>query len=404
MQYRRLQSGLSALLLFFHLRVAVSVDPSQDAGSSSIPTNPLTPPLKWSDIFSHNPSTTEGGCGARLEQLTQWWIDTHRLLYAAIDCIGDALNGSPIARGYLKSYFGIKTGNDPLLGIVNDYIAYMLDFVVDENMFYRFKHPWIFCDSTWLELHSRYEEAIYSDGAPMTVYPDGTEHNPAVENCPAYHDKLWYGNPPQRDVAMSVWWAHDLQMYMFYAPGHGGTFCKTKGKLAGVQDREAVKTMTFCPLAFTNRLQPMALGDIRPSIGIHVSELVPRGGTFYHELFHLVCGTRQTPDASYNFGRIQDALENPDFVPPTVQLHDPDIVGLPNYEHWTNAILVARNPETYVFFSTGYWAFQEADLQFTDGYGQEYTILEEDEEIPGSPAPPSDSGNPPTGPPAKPRT
>lgn len=59
----------------------------------------------------------------------------------------------------------------------------------------------------------------------------------------------------------------------------------------------------------------------------------------------------------------------PDAVPATIKMQDPLLQGKPNDDHLTNKQILARNPQTYVFFSVAYWAFQQTGHSWAEGWG-----------------------------------
>lgn len=124
--------------------------------------------------------------------------------------------------------------------------------------------PYLYCDSTYMETHSRTEEALNSAEAPLVVHLDGTEHNPTVENCPSYRDVLFHpeGEP---NLEVQVIWMPDVGFYRFARPGEGPEVCSNGvGLLGFVVDREEVKFLTVCPLGFTHQRYPRFLGEKKP--------------------------------------------------------------------------------------------------------------------------------------------
>ncbi|CAI7617300.1 unnamed protein product [Penicillium viridicatum] len=77
-----------------------------------------------------------------------------------------------------------------------------------------------------------------------------------------------------------------------------------------------------------------------------VDQVIPRSATLYHELFHLANRPAATPDALYGWGDILKALKKPRTV-------------FNKLKPMTNEQAVRQNPETYVFFSVGYWHFMQ---------------------------------------------
>lgn len=370
MLLRLLQPSLWAFLISTLIRTAISVDsPPVSPPALDEPITLDDSPIRWTEVFKYKDTLYDGGCRAYTDLITQYWAETQMFLYAAIDALADAIDGSPVALAHLKAYFGVRRLNDRAFRVVTEYLAAVLDFVNMESDRWINHSPWLFCDSTFMRPGSREEEALNSQGAPLVVYSDGTEHNPKVEECPAYHHLMWLDNGRPHPTN-GVYWAPDLHLYFFFEPGWGSEVCSAgTNQLGATADEEAIHVVYLCPLAFTTPMQPAALGGVPLVPGRHVTEIAPRSTTLYHELIHISLGTFNTPDAAYDFNEMREALESPSIVPPTVKINDPELVSNDNLPHWNHRDLIGRNPETYVLFSVAYWATQHTNLDWTSGYG-----------------------------------
>lgn len=162
------------------------------------------------------------------------------------------------------------------------------------------------------------------------------------------------------------YWSTDLSQYVFDGNYRGKTYCTaSKDNLGATQDQTLPSTVTLCPSSFTNEKAQESLGAAVPKVGLPMAEILPRSATFYHELFHLLVGNAGTPDITCK-SSIPWPL--PAYLPLLIphadswdtqesMLKEPD--NKENVYKITNAGLIRRNPESYVFFSAAYWYFQQ---------------------------------------------
>ncbi|KAI0906785.1 hypothetical protein F4823DRAFT_631002 [Ustulina deusta] len=129
-------------------------------------------------------------------------------------------------------------------------------------------------------------------------------------------------------------WFDDIQQYL---KADSGDYCPNKDNLEATQDQTAPSTVTLCIDNFSSA-QGGTLANV-PSVTkekISVSTLQVDSLTLFHEMFHLVLGTADTPDHSYSL--------NP-------------IVGL-------GAAKAVQNPESSTFYALAYYLGQ--NTQFTN--------------------------------------
>ncbi|KAL4903112.1 hypothetical protein BDW74DRAFT_179983 [Aspergillus multicolor] len=119
--------------------------------------------------------------------------------------------------------------------------------------------------------------------------------------------------------------------------------------MAAAQEQTIPKTVTVCPRCFTTNVNSPALGDTQPDVGLGVDKILPRSINVLHELFHLMIGNPDTDDAAYNWKQQQDRLNDPDTTD--------DDKFKPNLQ------LIRENPESYAWFTVGYWYFQQTNRQ-----------------------------------------
>lgn len=142
------------------------------------------------------------------------------------------------------------------------------------------------------------KETILRDG------PDGVSNPVPIEDVKNYKKSLWYLDAQTHQWERNEkvpYWAHDLFEYVFDSDYEGKTMCTVGGVLAGTQDESEPATLTLCPLAFENKQGTVVLGDIKPSAGLSIKDIIPRSTTLYHELLHLAVGTRVTLDYTCKF-------------------------------------------------------------------------------------------------------
>ncbi|KAJ5900894.1 uncharacterized protein N7473_004964 [Penicillium subrubescens] len=165
-------------------------------------------------------------------------------------------------------------------------------------------------------------------------------------------------------TAYVPYWSDDLKEYVFDENYGGKTYCTVSNQNLGVtQDQTKPSTITLCPSAFTNPQATANLGSKAPKVRMSIDKVLPQSGTFYHELFHLVWGSEDSPDVElpkcYSWKTTQLWLEDSPNIKPGG--YDED------YQH-----LIRRNPESYLWFSVGYWLFLQT--QWSDSSNQRWSF------------------------------
>lgn len=161
--------------------------------------------------------------------------------------------------------------------------------------------PYLFCDDKWLQKLERTDaawdtekqESVFDDG------PDGTLAPVAIEDVKNYRSELWEQDKKGVWIknAKIPYWSDDLGEYVFDENYGGKTYCTESNQNLGVaQDQTVPSTITLCPSAFTNSQATANLGSKAPAVRMSIDNVLPQSGTFYHELFHLVLGSQDTPD------------------------------------------------------------------------------------------------------------
>lgn len=161
--------------------------------------------------------------------------------------------------------------------------------------------PYLFCNDEWLKKLERTDAAWDTDKQEtvMEEGPDGVLAPITVENVGDYQPDLW------EQSTKGLWsrnknipyWSDDLKEYVFDEDYDGKTFCTHSEENLGLtQDVTIPATVTLCPNAFTNPKAVVSLGSETPKVGLSIANVLPRSGTFYHELYHLAVGMIDTPD------------------------------------------------------------------------------------------------------------
>lgn len=172
------------------------------------------------------------------------------------------------------------------------------------------KVPYLFCGDKWLEKLQRTDEVWDANRDPIMVgYENeyesegGVGHPISISDVEAYA-KYLFTDPDTRKEPnnRTPYWSDDLKEYVFDEDYGKKTYCTFVGEdgsmnLGAAQDNTLKgATITLCPLSFTNPAASANLGSTKPVKDISIETILPRSGTFYHELFHLVLGTADTPD------------------------------------------------------------------------------------------------------------
>ncbi|KAL1863514.1 hypothetical protein Plec18167_000607 [Paecilomyces lecythidis] len=314
-----------------------------------------------------------GGCATYLPLPLETWLSESRaLVNSGLQALADAQDPSAaehaVARRYLQSYFRATDNVDAVtlvqgetsshratfINQTSDQIADSLNAVkkfLDGQPTDLLETPHLYCNDKWLTKLRRTDIAWDKQGYEvMKVLPGGSMAPMIIEEVPAYQRFLWKENSKGKLVENKKfvpYWSDDLSEYIFDQNYGGKTYCTdAKRNLAATQEQTSASTITLCPSSFTNPNGADGLGSVTPITGQSIHDVLPRSATLYHELFHLVMGPDDTPDITYSWSDQQKTLATKG-----TRIAD-------GYdETWEQ--LFRRNPETYVFFSVGYWYFQQ---------------------------------------------
>ncbi|KAI3318478.1 hypothetical protein HD806DRAFT_511756 [Xylariaceae sp. AK1471] len=246
--------------------------------------------ISVSDVFEVKGGTTKGGCDGK--NIGGWFADT--LTLASSASAGAAATDED-SKKYLKTFFSIGPNDDATqaggpIGQVSD--------VLNGKSEPPGGKPRLYCNSDWLQ------EQQWTDIAfdPVTGMPRTDQKK--VEDIFSKDTK-----------GLVPFWSDDLRQYLKADPGD---YCSDKTNLAATQDQTAPSTVTLCIDNFEGT-QGDTLANL-PSVTkekTSVSTLQVHSLTLFHEMFHLVLGTTDTPDHSYNLNSIvrfgtAKATENPE--------------------------------------------------------------------------------------------
>ncbi|KAJ5884123.1 uncharacterized protein N7473_011009 [Penicillium subrubescens] len=154
----------------------------------------------------------------------------------------------------------------------------------------------------------------------------------AIEDIEEYRPDLWEQDKKGSD---------DLEEYVFNENYGSKTYCTESNQ------NLVPSTITLCPSAFINSQATANLGSKAPKVRMLIDNVLPQSRTFYHELFYLVLGSEDTPD-----------IELPDCCESLTRIrlkNSPNTKPLSYDEDYQH--LIRRNPESYLWFSVGYWLF-----------------------------------------------
>ncbi|KAI9042402.1 uncharacterized protein KD926_005480 [Aspergillus affinis] len=312
-----------------------------------------TPAHPIASLFKVNLDDNQNaGCQSRSKTLTTWLSESKDLVEAGLKAFEHAASTSNdeygVAARYLKTYFNLSPGGP---GTATGNLEKVQKFLkgtplaLDET-------PRMFCQDTWLKKLRRTDSAYDGDSKHhlKKINEDGSESEIPIEDVPDYRNMLW-GQTEEGEVVSNgyvPYWSEDLKQYIFDSDYDGKTPC-TSGSVGAAQDQTRPSTITLCPAAFTNPEGSVTLGSKTPRNKV-ITDVLSRSVTFYHELFHLVLGSVDTPDTTYFWEVMRELLENPT---------KRDKTGDDTHQD-----LIRKNPETYAFFSVGYWYFLQENSKW----------------------------------------
>lgn len=161
--------------------------------------------------------------------------------------------------------------------------------------------PRMYCHDTWLKKLRRTDSAFDGDSSHYLkrINEDGSESEIPIEDVPDYRNMLWKLNEKDEVVSNGYvpYWSEELKQYVFDSDYGGKTPC-TSDSVGAAQDMTRPSTITLCPLGFSNTAGgSVTLGSKTPK-NKGIMDVLSRSVTFYHELFHLVLGSADTPDTT----------------------------------------------------------------------------------------------------------
>ncbi|CAI7576812.1 unnamed protein product [Penicillium pancosmium] len=291
------------------------------------------------DVFHVKQGSENGGCDSHLSVLTRWWTESQALASAGLSAFDDAKGNADDtktknAKHALQKYLGID--DDTSNGDVEEVKSILLDvqsFMAKEKLLTD-GTPWLFCDSSWLEQKPRTDK-IEECGEEVEI-----------------QDSEEYGSQLKADKSLVPYYSSDLDQYIIDQVYGEGGLCGSSGELGVTQGLTDPSTVTLCPRAFTRTGVETNFGV--DAQGKKLSDVLSKSATLFHELFHLVIGSDDTIDATYDLGTLFKHIGKP-YTIPTKSEWDGQRNALKNLDRKTNAMLVRTNPETWVFFCTDYW-------------------------------------------------
>ncbi|KAL4956427.1 hypothetical protein BDW69DRAFT_203132 [Aspergillus filifer] len=315
-----------------------------------------------------------GGCKARSSLLTQYLQECKDLAAAGLQAIEHAQDSSAsqhdFAKRYLQAFFAIEEDDATALAFVKNYLQQVSNFLSGTKLD---NPPRLYCHDTWLKKHARTDIAWDTDGNGIwKMDEDGVGSPLSIEDCDLYKGIFWY-----YDDESGVWesnervpyWSDDLSQYLADEDyENGGGFCIPSSNQGATQHMTTSSTITLCPISFTSSSDHSTkLGSRSPANGqkggVKLPKILPRGVTLFHELFHLVLVNEDTPDATYEWPGQELLLRTPDQVITKDYAEKyQDVLGgeMPASTYGlTAAEVVRRNPESYAWFSVGYWYFMQ---------------------------------------------
>ncbi|KAJ5783458.1 uncharacterized protein N7518_009135 [Penicillium psychrosexuale] len=324
-------------------------------------------------LFKVNLDNDEaGGCSERSTLLAQYLQESKDLATAGLQAITHAQDSSAaqhdVAKRYLRAYFGVGENDATALALIKGSLQKVSNFLSGTTLD---NTPRLYCNDNWLKKRARTDIARDIEGNDIwTMDDNGQQHLLAIENCDQYRHLFW-----DYDEDQMIWikneripyWSADLGQYLVDDDYDGQTFCTVArgANMGTTQHMTTPPTITLCPGSFSEPGYSVKLGSKSPLVGQRggrkLTDVLPRSATLYHELFHLVLGNDPTPDVTYLWVRQQLLLENPDeIITEAYKDKYDEIEILPTSIYgMTRADAIRHNPESYVFFSVGYWYFMQ---------------------------------------------
>ncbi|KAJ5776689.1 uncharacterized protein N7511_001700 [Penicillium nucicola] len=289
-----------------------------------------------------NTDSDGGFCSQLPDPLGKWLSESGTLVNAGLQALSGVKNPSAsenkVAKDYLWSYFNMSPDDTDAMNLVQKLLEW-----TDYNS----QH------SIPILQRQRSDVAKDVNGNDIFEYDStASDHlSPvSIENIPSYQEMPWTVQKNGRSVRNNQvpYWSDDMRQYLFDISYRGKTYCTVSNSHLGATQHETT------PSSITLYKAGETLGDKEPAKGLSITDIFPRSGTFYHELFHLTIGNEQTPDitSTYSWTEQQKYLKTPDRIPSGYD---------ENYQ-----TLIRRNPETYVWFGVGYWYFQQTQWTSTN--------------------------------------
>ncbi|KAF7712263.1 Uncharacterized protein PECH_003752 [Penicillium ucsense] len=303
-------------------------------------------------IFVIKDTDTHGGCRQRRQALDNYLFESRALVAAGLQAIEHAKDSSAkesvVAKRYLYTYF--RAVDDASIEFVKRFLRVVQDFLSGKKVIGSDKIPRLYCDDTWLvKLEPTDIAWDHENNDVYTIGEDGVFQPVSIDQIETYRKYLWELNKEGNweRTGKVPYWAGDMSQYLFDdSYKKGKTYCTNSAQNLGAsQEQTRPNTLTLCPRSFKSTVKRAKLGNTAPKARMALANVLPQSGTFYHELYHVVLGNDQTPDLSYQWTESQDWLQG----------KQPTAVPVPydkDHEH-----LIRRNPESYLWFTVGYWYF-----------------------------------------------
>ncbi|KAF1993094.1 hypothetical protein P154DRAFT_591103 [Amniculicola lignicola CBS 123094] len=259
------------------------------------------------NLFTIQPGTTKGGCGAHTALLNQYATESLQSVTVAIRALNthggaNTANGKKVRRA-LNTFFkisqSIPNGQNDRNTIATN-LQYVLDWFTAGFPNIPPAETFLFCNSDFLVQRAVTDQAQDYQGNGIT------QKGQNVPISTAYATSLTGRNVP--------WWSgtHTTANGYYFVPANtGGNYCNTPGRDGltatlniyianpnGPPTQHAeFSTVVLCPGSFTNANRPdtWPAGSNQIRAGHSLETALPKCTTLLHEAFHLIFGSGPAP-------------------------------------------------------------------------------------------------------------
>lgn len=155
--------------------------------------------------------------------------------------------------------------------------------------------PMLFCGSTWLDQKTWDDDSLDYDGD--VKFSD--DNNPLKLKDDASHAEYLKTETADglKPTDLIPYWSSDLKQYSFQRDFENKGYCQFTGNLAGTEFNTNPIAVELCPKAFSYSKGSTKLGG-KSGTSVALADVCPRSGTLLHEVFHVVHGETDSPDAT----------------------------------------------------------------------------------------------------------